>query len=232
MEEPVLSPLLSSALNFLSLAFSVVLLFITAYLWSSNRNKTEELKRIQAELRKVKKTVSTLQDRIGELRGPTIVADVPEPEPFGLDLSEPRLEKITPLAPQEPWIPFVDDYNKLAVEMKKVGQLLKCEKFVREKKLRILNYGGSLTFRPAIDVKDSGFWAFKCFGDEYAVVPNPMNPCDEDLHENGGIKESFALNYEDGTYKKYFVKLPAIFVQDELKGWTLKNPGVVNLERK
>ena len=89
-----------------------------------------------------------------------------------------------------------------------------------------------MTFRPAIDAKDSLYWAFKCSGEEYAVFPNPMNPCDENLYEFGGMKEIYTLNFEDGVYRKYFVKQPAIFVQDPLKGWMLKNSGVVNLERK
>ncbi|MBQ3336714.1 MAG: hypothetical protein IJG80_04855, partial [Selenomonadaceae bacterium] len=128
---------------------------------------------------------------------------------------------------------FVDEYNKLAAEMSKPGQLMRCEKFVRNNKLRILTYGGALTFRPAIDVKDSGYWAFKCELDEYAVVPNPMNPCDEELHEHGGMKETFALNYVEGVYRKYFVKLPALFnLEAGDDGWHLKSPGVVNLERK
>jgi len=232
MEEVFVSPLFSSALNFLSLGLSVVLLFAVAYLWSSNKNKTDELERIQTELRRVKKTLSTVQERVNEIREPKVVDEVPQAEPFGIDLSEPRTQKITPLAPQDPWIVFIDDFNKLAADMKNRGQQLKCEKFVREYKLRILTYGGSMIFRPAIDVKDSDYWAFKCFDDEYAVVPNPMNPCDEELHTKGGLKEIFALNYESGIYKKYFVKLPAIFIQDQLKGWSMKSPGVANLERK
>ena len=222
----------SEALNFLSLALSVVLLFAVAYLWSSNSQKSAELATIQAELRRMKKTVKTLQEKVNQIREPQIVAEVPQVEPFGLDFAEPLSNKITPLAPQSPWINFIDDYNKLAEEIKKPGQLMRCEKFVRNNKLRILTYGGALTFRPAIDVKDSGYWAFKCSLDEYAVVPNPMNPCDEELHDHGGMREIFALNYSDGVYRKYFVKLPALFnLEANDEGWRLKNPGVVNLER-
>ena len=229
MDEPTI---FSGALNFLSLGLSVVLLFAVAYLWSSNSNKTAELSTIQSELKRMKKNLSTLQEKVNQIREPTVVSEVPQVEPFGLDLTEPPINRITPLAPQDPWLGFIDEYNKLAEEMKKPGQLTKCEKFVRNNKLRILTYGGALTFRPAIDVKDSGYWAFKCELDEYAIVPNPMNPCDEDLHDFGGMKEIFALNYQAGVYRKYFVKLPALFNFDGNEGWHLKNPGVVNLERK
>ena len=229
MEEPII---FSEALNFLSLGLSVVLLFAVAYLWSSNSSKTAELSVIQSELKRMKKTVKTLQEKVNEIREPTVVSEVPQADPFGIDLTEPLPSRATNLAPQALWLNFVDEYNKLAEEMKKPGQLTKCEKFVRNNRLRILTYGGALTFRPAIDVKDSAYWAFKCELDEYAVVPNPMNPCDEELHENGGIKEIFALNYTGGVYRKYFVKLPALFDLDMNDSWHLKNPGVVNLERK
>lgn len=229
MEE---TAMFSDALNFLSLGLGVVLLFAVAYLWSSNSNKTAELEGIQSELKRMKKTLSKLEDKVNVMREPKVVDEVPQAEPFGIDLTEPVETRITPLAPQEPWLNFIDEYNKLAAEMQNPGQLMKCEKFVRNNKLRILTYGGALTFRPAIDVKDSDYWAFKCELDEYAIVPNPMNPCDEELHEHGGLKEIFALNYQNGVYRKYFVKLPALFNLGTDNTWQIKNPGVANLERK
>lgn len=232
MEESIVSPMFSSALNFLALGLSLVLLFIVAYLWSSNNNKTAELERIQSELKRMKKSLSAVEEKVKQMREPKVISEVPQIEPFGLDLSEPFPAKITPLEPQAPWLNFVDDYNKLAADMKNHGQLMKCEKFVRENKLRILTYGGAMTFRPAIDVKDSGYWAFKCGLDEFAVVPNPMNPCDEELHEHGGIKEIFDLDYQEGIYRKYIVKLPAIFDLDAEGVWQMKKSGVVSLERK
>ena len=232
MEEAMISPLFADVLNFLSLGLSVVLLFATAYLWSSNNNKTAELERLKSDVQRMKKSLRDLQGKVSEIREPKVVSEVLQAEPFGIDITEPPTTRITPLAPQAPWLNFIDDYNKLAEEMKKPGQLMKCEKFVRNNKLRALTYGGALTFRPAIDVKDSSYWAFKCELDEYAIVPNPMNPCDEELYEYGGMKEIFALNYTDGIYRKYFVKLPALFNFDGNEGWHLKNPGVANLERK
>ena len=233
MEEATVSPAFTEALNFLSLGLSVVLLFAVAYLWSSNSNKTVEIENLKADGRRMKKSLTKLQEKVNQIREPKVVSEVTQVEPFGLDLSEPLPSRITPLAPQDPWLNFVDDFNKLAAEMSKPGQLMRCEKFVRNNKLRILTYGGALTFRPAIDVKDSAYWAFKCELDEFAVVPNPMNPCDEELYDHGGMKEIFALNYSDGVYRKYFVKVPAMFdLEPGEDGWHLKKSGVMNLERK
>ena len=227
MEE---STALSSALNFLSLGLSVVLLMATAYLWSSNNRKSDELQQLQKDVQKLKKKLNTLEERVSEIREPQVIEDVPEAEPFGLDLNEHREMKITPLAPQKMWLNFVQDYNNFVTGLESPGELRKCEKFVRDNKLKALTYGNS-SIRPAIDVKDSIYWAFKCSGDEFAVVPNPLNPCDDMLIELGGLKEIYALNYRDGTYKKYFVKLPAIVTSDSVYGWRLKETGVVNLER-
>ena len=233
MEEVMVSPLLSSALNFLSLGLSVVLLFAVAYLWSSNNNKTAELAKLQEDVKRMKKTVRTLEDKVSLIREPRAVTSVPQVEPFGIDLLEQQeTQRITPLAPQALWMNFIEDYNDLAAEMASRVQLKKCERFIRDNKLKILTYGGAMTFRPAIDAKDSSYWAFKCQGDEFAVVPNPMKPYDETLHTHSGLKDLFALNYEDGVYKRYRVKLPALFTQDSIRGWQLKNPGVANLERE
>ena len=232
MEEAAVSSSLPEMLSVLGLGLSVLLLFVTAYLWSSNSRKDAELQKIQSDLQRVRKKLTTLEEKVNQIREPQVVADVPQIEPFGLDLSEPIGTRITPLAPQNPWLNFVEDFNKLAADPDARGFIKKCERFINENKLKILTYGGSMTFRPAIDAKDSLYWAFKCSGEEYAVFPNPMNPCDENLYQFGGMKEIYTINYEDGVYRKYSVKQPALFMQDPLKGWMLKKSGVVNLERK
>ena len=227
--ELLLSPQMTQIVYFLSLGLSLLLLFVVAYLFVANSRKSDAIAKLQAEMSRVKRDLNNLRDTIDHMWKPTVKNEVPPIAPFGLDFSEPS--NISDLAPQKPWLNFVDDYNKLAEEMSKPGQLKKCEKFVYEFKLRVLTYGGAMTFRPAIDVKDSRYWAFKCSSDEFAVVPNPMHPCDEDFHDHGGMKETYALNYQDGIYRKYLVKLPAIFNYEAAGGWKLKDTGVVNLER-
>ena len=235
MEEAVVSPMFSGALNFLALALSVILLFAVAYLWSSNSHKTEELMKLQAEVRRMKKSLNALEERVRQFREPKVVSEALQAEPFGLDISEPRIERITPLAPQVPWLEFLQEYSKIAemcVDPNTRGLLKKCERFVKDNKLKVLTYGSNKIFRPAIDAKDSLYWAFRYAGEEYAVVPNPMNPCDENFCEFGGLKEIFENDYVDGTYLKYIVKKPAVFLQDPVNGWMLKKTGVVNLERQ
>ena len=73
MEE---TTVLSDALNFLSLGLSVVLLFAVAYLWSSNSRKSAQLQQVQSDLQKVKKKLSALEEKVNEIREPTVVSDV------------------------------------------------------------------------------------------------------------------------------------------------------------
>lgn len=228
MEE---STVFSETLHFLSFGLSIVLLLATAYLWSSNNRKSAEIQQLQTDLKKVKKSLSTLEEKVREIREPQVISEVPDAEPFGLSLNEQKDLRITPLAPQKMWLNFVQAYNEFAGSLAAPGILRKCEKFVQDNKLKLLTCGSSANFKPAIDIKDSIYWAFKCSSDEFAVVPNPMNPCDETLYEYGGMKELYTMNFEDDVYTKYIVKVPAIFTYDQENGWKFREIGVVNLER-
>lgn len=230
-ESTIMSPQMTDALNYLGLGLSILLLIVVAYLFIANSRKSDEIAKLQKEVARLRRDVNGLDERVNQIRQPKIIEDVPQVEPFGIDFSTPNPGRMTPLEPQKPWLDFVAQYNELAETMSKPGQLKKCERFIHEHKLRILTYGGAMTFRPAIDAKDSSYWAFKCSSEEFAVVPNPMKPCDEEFYAHGGMKETFALNYKDGIYRKYFVKLPALFEYDPTHGWKLTDSGVVNLER-
>ena len=96
----MLSPVFSDALNFLALGLGVVLLFAVAYLWSSNSHKAAELERIQSDIKRMKKTLSKLEEKVNQIREPKVVSEVPPVEPFGLDFSEPLNMSITPLKAQ------------------------------------------------------------------------------------------------------------------------------------
>ena len=90
MEETMVSPMFTDILNFLALGLSVVLLFATAYLWSSNTTKTAQIETMQSELQRLKRKVSTLEAKVNELREPTVVSEAQQIDPFGLDLSDSR----------------------------------------------------------------------------------------------------------------------------------------------
>ena len=78
----------------------------------------------------------------------------------------------------------------------------------------------------------SAFWAWQSTAGDgrYAVVPSPLHPYDKQSHDTGGLKETFASNFEDGVYSKMEVKLPAIFRRVENR-WQVEQPGLIHLER-
>ena len=55
-------------------------------------------------------------------------------------------------------------------------------------------------FEAVEDVNEATFWAYDIPGqpNDFAVIPSPMFPYDQKMHEEAGMKETFAARYEDG----------------------------------
>ena len=234
MEETALQgflpPMMADALLLMNIAMSVVLMFACAYL--ATRNNNSEIRQLNDKIKKLSRDLKDLEDKVGNSKPQKKVDSVIEVEPFGFN---PRLPRQDPNEVTEgAWKKFVDNYNLIAASMLVPGQLKACQKFVEENELRMLQYSGMMNFIPATEVGESNYWLWKMPNEKnlYAVVPNPMKPCDEELYERGGLKMVFAINYKDGVYKKYIVETPAFFTIDNTNRWKVKDPGVVNLERK
>lgn len=223
----ILPPILADVLLFLNIAISVMLMFAVAYLMT--RNDKSELRQLDGKIKKLSQEVKALEEKLRE-KPQKKVDTVPKAEPFGIN---PRLPREESADMSKLWKRFVEDYNHIAASMLVPGQLKACQRFVEENELRMLQYSGMMNFLPTMEVEESNYWLWKIPSEKiYAVVPNPMKPCDEELYERGGLKMVFAINYKDGVYKKYVVETPAIFTIDETNRWKLKDPGVVELERK
>ena len=223
-------PMMSDMLIMLSIVLNVILMFAVAYLMLT-RNQDGKFRQLDDRIKRVANDLKILDDKVRGMKPPKKVDTVPEAQPFGINPNAPRED---PSDVSSIWKKFVDNYNFLAASMMVPGQLKACQKFVEDNGLRMLNYAGMMNFIPALDVEDSNFWLWKISPDlnQYAVVPNPMKPCDNELYERGGLKIVFAMNYKDGIYKKYVVDTPAIFTIDNSNQWKLQDPGVVDLERK
>ena len=226
----ILPPMMADMLLFLNIAMSVVIMFAVAYL-ALTRNQDSKFRNLEDKIKRVANDLKILEGKVQEWKPPKKVDTVPFAEPFGI---KPGAARTNPSDNSNLWRDFVEDYNHIAASMLVPGQLKACQKFVEENNLRMLQYAGMMNFVPAVEVEDSNFWLWKMSQDSnlYAVVPNPMKPCDETLYERGGLKVVFAMNYKDGTYKKYVVDTPAIFTIDGANHWKLKDPGVVDLARK
>ena len=230
----IFSPVLSDTLLVLNIVLSVILLCAFAYLWTT-RNQTGEVAQLKDRIKKLSNQLKALEEKIQEAPPPKKVDTVPEPDVFGMDFNQ---RKETAVAPKisvgnQVWSKFIDDYNHIAGSMLVPGQAQACQKFVEENGLRMMMRGVTGNFLGTNSVEESNFWAWKIPETKtFAVVPNPMKPCTGELYEEGGLKNIFAMDFENGVYKKYEVKVPAIFTTDESNHWQLKDPGVVNLSRQ
>ncbi|MBR1396289.1 MAG: hypothetical protein IJ563_01985 [Selenomonadaceae bacterium] len=223
-----LSPFLSIALTFLSIALSVMLLIAMSYLWSTRKQDRDEMKVLSANMKQLSKKVKELDAVINNEKVVPKVDTVPSAEPFGIPIEQPKT--VTDKKIIQPWAAFLEDYNHIAESMAVPGQLRACENFVKENNLKILVYSGHMKFIDSSNVETSRFWAWQIEGgNKYAVVPNPMITYDEELHSQAGMKETFASNYNNGSYKRYLVKLPAILSYTDENGWQLSEPGVIEL---
>ena len=225
----------------LSLALNLVLLFGFAFLWATRRRE-EQVTALEKSVQKLSNNVKQLEKRIEE-KNPRVVHTLPDMKPFGMDFDEDSVDerKAAQAAAAvsdergeyaELWEKFVEGYNLLAASMNVPKQLEACEKFVYDNSLRMLLYGGAMNFLPAIEVSESNYWAWKIPDTKniYAVVPNPMRPCDKVVYESGGLKQIFNADYNGGVFRKYIVERPAIFVSTS--NWQLQDRGKLELEKE
>ncbi|WP_432648098.1 hypothetical protein [Mitsuokella sp.] len=140
------------------------------------------------------------------------------------------------------WARFVIDYNNLSSSMDVPRAEEACQAFVDNYQLRLLrctehdavdettgDHAPKFTLAP---FSISAFWAWQVPDDKghFVVVPNPMRAYGEKEHAEGGMKETFASNYEDGKqYHHMQVRLPALFRKDST-GWHIEQPGVIRLK--
>lgn len=237
--QALLTPDTANMLIILSLALNLVLLFGFAFLWATRRRE-EQVTRLENSMQKLANNVKRLEKRIEE-KNPRVVNTLPDMKPFGMDFDENSVEerKAANAAPAEEndeyaelWKKFISEYNLLAGSMNVPKQLEACEKFVYDNALRMLLYGGAMNFLPAIEVSESNYWAWKIPDAKniYAVVPNPMRPCDKVVYESGGLKQIFNMEYNGGVFRKYIVERPATFVSTS--GWQLQERGKLELEKE
>ena len=228
VSQGIIPPIIADVLVLLSLALNFVLMIAVAYLFAT-KSQDGKFNQLDKNIKKVAKDLKNLETKVSEIKPHKVVDTVPQAVPFGIDTSKPRVEENSD--PSSKWASFVENYNYIAASMAVPGQRQACEKFVNDNGLKMLMYGGMMTFLPAFDVEESSFWAFKISDTDYAVVPNPMKPCNDEVYNRGGIKETFAINFLDGVYKKYIVSVPAIFTLSSANQWLVKEPGVAKLER-
>lgn len=221
------SPLASGVLLVLAVVLGVLSLVAAAYSWSailSSRSRLDKIDTLEQELRKLRQDVKVLQSNLAGLQLQAAPA-----------AGEPEKERPV-------WQDFIDDYNSLAISMNVPKAEEACEAFLRAYGLSLLvcvnpaaqEDSGRRTgpkFSEVDQLPTSTLWAWPIpeQAGAYAIVPNPLIPYGANLHNKGGMKETFASNYEQGEYRSIQVRLPALFHQQD-HHWKIEQPGVIRLK--
>ena len=228
------SPETSNMLIILSLAINVILLFAFAYLYATRRQE-EQVTQLENSVRKLTNNVKILEKRLEE-KNPRVVHTLPDMKPFGMGADERNAAAEESESDEndeyaELWAEFVSEYNLLAASMNVPRAMEACEKFVYDHGARMMTYSGGTTFIPAIEVGESNYWAWKIPDTKniYAMVPNPMRPCDKVVYESGGLKLLFEMDYNGGVFRKYIVERPAILAGGN--EWQVQHQGELKLEK-
>ncbi|SHK37098.1 hypothetical protein SAMN05216582_1031 [Selenomonas ruminantium] len=241
MEPALFSPMMADMILILVGAVSIVALIGTAYNYSiiiSRRDKILKIEQLERDLK-------LLQQEIRELKNGAVKIRRGEAAPAaeaGASAAADTQKRTPPEKKMQPevWRKFVDDYNNLANSMNVPRAAEACDNFVKSHKLTLLvcvvsgpasANGGSLSYETVEQVAGSNYWAWNVAGqpEDFVVVPNPLVPYDEKLHQAGGMKETFASNYETGSFKQIQVKLPACFTR-KAGSWKIVQPGVIRLK--
>ncbi|MCR5758281.1 MAG: hypothetical protein K6F95_10305 [Selenomonas sp.] len=239
MEAGLFPPMAANVLLILVGAISMVALVGIAYTYSiaaSNRRQIARIEDIEHTIKVLQQDIRDLQRKMGEDR---------KGEGRQADESSAKVRPNSPIADtgrgnlkQEIWQGFVDDYNNLANSMNVPKAEEACDNFVHNNRVKLLicitrQEEGERTpvYEMVNSVGDSKYWAWNLPGqpEDFIVVPNPLQEYDEELHHQGGMKETFASNYETGRFKQVQVKLPAHFTLRQGK-WKIIQPGVIRVK--
>ena len=167
-------------------------------------------------------------------------APEPEPEPEPEEEEEDDLDLDALLDSKPIWQDLLDDYHALCDNFDREKGAELCMPIITKYGLHLLvcsdhaaveNGKAMPKFEEVEDLNEATFWAYDIPGqpDDFAVVPSPMFPYDKELHESGGMKETFAARYEAGmTYDHVTVDMPALFSKRNDK-WNIEQPGLLRL---
>lgn len=202
----------------------------------------DEIESLGTRIAQIDTDVAELKERPAAALAPE---PKPEPEPAPPPAPDPAPEEeidLDALLESKPiWQEFLDDYHALRETFSPERGAELCLPLIAKYGLQLLmcsdhaaveNGKNMPKFETVEDIDAATFWAYDIPGQpgDFAVVPSPMVPYDKHMHDEGGMKETFAARYEDGkTYEKLTVDMPALFSQKNDK-WNIEQPGLIKLE--
>lgn len=218
-------------LSMFGLVLSVILLFAAAYVIISLRQIKKRLKKVN----KLETDVKAITNEVHSLRAMRASENpVAVPKEAAEIADGPNIESSL-------WMPFIEKYNELSAQQGSADSKENLSQFAADNNIAALdcidhdakeNNRPAPKFIAAKSALDGNFWAWQIptTNGRFVIVPNPSKPYTENLHFEGGMKETFASNYEKNIeYKKLDVKLPAIF-KNENDNWIIEQPGLIRLE--
>ena len=230
-------------LSMFGLVLSLILLFASAYVIVSMRTIKKRLGKVNS----LERDVKALTNEVHSLRAVRMSArsdDDDDNTPTSLPAESGKIADAANVESRL-WLPFVEEYNKLTASLKEPMVNLAVQEFIEKNRLQSLmcldhSAQPSPKFVAAEETTAGNFWVWSLPESEgrYVVVPNPAFAYTENLHFEGGMKETFASNYEEQSkvdackkdYNKITVKLPAIFKHDsEASPWIIEQPGLINV---
>ena len=208
----------------------------------------EQISLLEIRILQVEEQAKQFAVDIEELKErPAAAPPAPEPEPVPAPASAPAPEQeeeidLEALLESKPiWQDLLDDYHALRETFSPERGAELCAPIIEKYGLHLLicsdhtaveNGKAMPKFETVEDLNDATFWAYDIPGqpNDFAVLPSPMFPYDQKMHEEAGMKETFAARYETGkSYDRLTVEMPALF---SLKGsqWNIEQPGLLKLE--
>ena len=214
----------------------------------------EELAKLKEQVGLLENRISQVEEQakqfaadLEELKSRPVAAPAPEPEPEPAPEPEPEPEPeeeidLDALLESKPiWQDLLDDYHAMRETFSPERGAELCQPLIDKYSLHLLicsdhaaveNGKAMPKFEAVEDVNEATFWAYDIPGqpNDFAVIPSPMFPYDQKLHEEAGMKETFAARYEEGkSYDKLTVDMPALFSLNKGK-WNIEQPGLLKLE--
>ena len=188
--------------------------------------------------------IGALKERPAAAPVPAAPEPEPEPEPAPEPEPEPEEEEVDldALLESKPiWQDLLDDYHALRETFSPERGEELCQPLIDKYGLHLLictdhaaveNGKTMPKFETVDDINEATFWAYDIPGqpNDFAVIPSPMFPYDQKMHEEAGMKETFATRYEKGkSYDQLTVDMPALFSLNKGK-WNIEQPGLLKLE--
>ena len=172
---------------------------------------------------------------------PELPAPEPEPEPEPKEEEDDEDLDLDALLDSKPiWQDLLDDYHALCENFDRTKGAELCMPIITKYGLHLLtcsdhaaveNGKAMPKFEPVEDIEEATFWSYEIPGQpgDFAIIPSPMFSYDQKMHDEGGMKETFAARYEAGkTYNHITVDMPALFTQRNDK-WHIEQPGLLRL---